>query len=78
VRVKIIAKVNHVNRSVTFTTVDPQDAPVITSMHGTGDGSAFFISVEVSTDRVRSDFQRVKPCDERFEVKVGALQVPDP
>jgi len=77
VRVKVIAKVNHADMDVNFTAIDPQYAPVITTLHGTGDGSAFFIKVEVRTDRTRTDFQRVKPYDERFEVKVGALKALD-
>ncbi len=77
IRMKLIVKVNSADVNIDFSTIDPKYGPVITTFHGTGEGSALFMKVGVEADRTRADFQRVKPYDERFEVKIGALKTID-
>jgi hypothetical protein len=52
-----------------FTTIDPQFPPQLTSSSGTSAGGVLFMSVNVKTTMKRTDFQRVKPFDERPGVK---------
>ena len=73
-RTKLIVKINSGVLGVDFTTVDPQFAPEITAIHGDFSASVMFIKVAANVEMTRTDFQRVKPYDEHFNVKVGPLQ----
>ena len=68
-RMKVIAKLNAMDYRMDFTTIDPQFPPQLTSSSGTSAGGVLFMSVNVKTTTKRTDFQRVKPFDERAGVK---------
>ena len=74
-RVKVIAKLSAMEFRMRFTTVDPQFAPQMTSLSGALAGGMLFMKIDIATDTKRTDFQRVKPFNERFGVKVGPAQV---
>jgi hypothetical protein len=77
VRAVLLLKLKSGEADVGFATVDPKFAPPVTSIHADGTGSVMFVRVGGSYDQVRSDFKRVKPYDERFEVKLGPLKTLD-
>ena len=43
-------------------------------VRGAGNGTLLFVKISRSFEQQRSDFKRVKPYDERFEVKMGDLK----
>lgn len=76
-RVKLIAKVKAGEADFDFKVVDPKYGPLLAKMAGDLDVSVVFIPVNGAFLDERTDFKRVKPYDERFEVKVGPLKALD-
>ncbi len=77
VRVKVVAKLKTGEASVDFTVVDPNHGPVMTRMTGNFDFSVLFMDGNGVFTNTRTDYRRVKPYDERFEVKLGPLKTLD-
>ncbi len=73
-RVRLIARVNTGEFGVDFTEVDPRFAPPMTALHGDLIASLLFAKVAAKVEIKRTDFERVKPYNEHFQVKVGPLQ----
>lgn len=60
-----------------FTEVLPEHGPALASISAGGAASVLLIPVGGRVDLVRSDFKRVTPYDERFQVKLGPLKAID-
>ncbi|MEJ1973677.1 MAG: hypothetical protein WDM96_14805 [Lacunisphaera sp.] len=75
-RMKVIAKIKSGDATLDFAVVDPGFGPVITSMRGDFGASFMLIPVKATFTNTRTDWQRVKPFDERFNVKLDPLQFP--
>ena len=76
-RLMLIAKIKAFSLSVDFSVVNPEFPPQMTAMRGTAEASVLFRKVTGDFESRRSEHRRVKPYDERFEVKVGDLKVLD-
>lgn len=69
-----VAKITNIEISAEFATVDPQYAPQPKHIIAQGAGRILFFPVGGAVEIDWSDFKRVKPYDERFEVTVGDLK----
>ena len=76
-RAALIVKVISGEAALEFSPVDPKFAPPITAIHGGGTGSVFFVKVGATFDVTRTDFKRVKPYNDRFQVKIGPMKTID-
>jgi hypothetical protein len=76
-RVKVVAKVKAGEGSIDFAVVDPAYGPVMTAATGSFGASLLFVPVNGVFASTRTDWQRVKPYDERFGVKIGPLKALD-
>jgi len=76
-RVKVVANVKEGEASIDFAVVDPRFGPVMTSVTGTFGVSLVFVPVNAVFQSTRTDWQRVKPYNERFGVKIGPLKALD-
>lgn len=76
-RVKLVAKVKPGEASIDFAVVDPQYGPVMVSATGTFGGSLAFVPLNAVFSTQRTDWQRVKPYNERLQVKIGPLELLD-
>ncbi|HUR56972.1 MAG TPA: hypothetical protein VM029_04650 [Opitutaceae bacterium] len=74
VRVMLVAKVTSGELKAEFAVVDPNFPPVMTSFGGNLAGSLFFVKSGATFAENRTDFVRVKPYGDRFQVKVGPLK----
>ncbi len=74
-RVKLVAKVKAGELRMDFAVIDPKYGPVITTFTGNFGASAFFIPVDGTYRRTRTDYKRVTPYDDRFVVETGELKV---
>jgi len=74
-RMKLVAKIKSGEASIDFTVVDPGFAPVLTSMKGSVGASFMMIPVTATFANTRTEWQRVKAYDERFNVKLAPLQL---
>lgn len=77
VRAALIAKVKNAGALLHFEQVQPEFAPTITHLTANLGASIAFVPVEQHIVQTRSEFKRVKPYDERFEVKLGPLKAID-
>ena len=75
-RMKLVAKIKTGEASVDFVVVDPNFPPVITTMTANIGASILMIPLNATFTNTRTEWQRVKPYDERFSVKLGPLQFP--
>jgi hypothetical protein len=73
-RTDLVVKIKSGVGRLEFARVSPAFAPTLIRVHGNGAGSILFVSVGRTYDLVRSDFERVKPYNERFEVELGPLK----
>jgi hypothetical protein len=62
---------------LTFDTVLPEHGPAVTSISGEGRATILMVPVGAKAEVKRSDFKRVTPYDERFNVKIGPLKAID-
>ena len=76
-RVKVVAKIKEGEASIDFAVVDPRFGPVMTAVNGTFGVSLVFVPVNAVFQSKRTDWQRVKPYNERFGVKIGPLKALD-
>jgi hypothetical protein len=76
-RVKLIAKVREGEAHMEFGVVDPKFDPVLVSMRGDFGVSVLFIPVNATFITTRTEWQRVKPYNDRLQVKLGPLEVLD-
>jgi hypothetical protein len=73
-RTDLVVKITSGVGRLEFTPVAPSFPSALTQVHGSGAGSILLVPVGRSYDMVRTDFVRVKPYNERLEVKLGPLQ----
>lgn len=74
VRMMLVAKVSGGTMHFDYTTQDAGHAPVLTTTSGTFNGTIFFVKGGITMEEKRTDFQWVKPYDERGGVKIGPLK----
>jgi hypothetical protein len=60
-----------------FETVKPEHGPTVTRIVGEGRATILLVPVGAKAEVKRSDFKRVTPYDERFNVKIGPLKTID-
>ena len=76
-RAALIVKIKSGAGRLDFQTVDPKFSPALTTIHGGATASVMFVSVGRTYDLQRTEFKRVKPFAERFDVKFGPLKAID-
>jgi len=76
-RVKLVAKVKAGEASADFAVVDPKFGPVMTSATGSFGASLLFVPVSGTFTNTRTEWERVKPYNDRLKVKLGPLEVLD-
>lgn len=76
-RVAVVAKVRKGGAGLRFDTVAPEYGPVVRSVYGQGEATVLLVKVGGAFTAERSDFKRVTPFDERFQVKLGELDFLD-
>ncbi|MDB6167101.1 MAG: hypothetical protein JWQ83_2241, partial [Lacunisphaera sp.] len=74
---KLIAKVRAGEATLDFSVVNPKFGPVLTDLAGDVSGSLLFVPLSAEFTRKRTEWKRVKSYDERFQVKLGPLQILD-
>jgi hypothetical protein len=72
--VKVVAKIREGDMSIEWKTIDPKYPPVTVARGGQALASVLFIKLGGSEQTTRTDFKRVKPYGERFEVEIGPLK----
>ncbi|MBA4135983.1 MAG: hypothetical protein C0518_01550 [Opitutus sp.] len=77
VRVAGVVNVKNADARLEFATVMPEHDPALVAMSGGGTASLLFITVGARAESLRTDFRRVTPYDERFNVKLGPLKAID-
>ena len=73
-RAEVIVKIKSGVGRLEFATIDPRYAPALAAISGSGAGSIMFVPVGRSYELKRSDYQRVKPFSNKFQVKMGPLK----
>ncbi|MEO7597538.1 MAG: hypothetical protein ABIV50_01300, partial [Opitutus sp.] len=73
-RAEVIVKIKSGVGRLTFATVSPEYTPAVASISGRGAGSILFVPVGRSYDLQRTEFARVKPYVDKFQVKMGPLK----
>jgi len=76
-RAKLIAKIKEGHATISFTQITPEFPPTMTNMEAQASASVLFKSINQNFSVKRTDVRRVKPYDERFEVKLGPAQAID-
>ncbi len=76
-RVKLVAKVKAGEASADFAVVDPKYGPVMTSATGSFGASLLFVPVSGIFTNTRTEWERVKPYNDRLKVTLGPLEVLD-
>ena len=76
-RVKLVAKVKAGEASADFAVVDPKYGPVMTAATGSFGASLLFVPVSGIFTNTRTEWERVKPYNDRLKVKLGPLEVLD-
>jgi hypothetical protein len=74
-RMALVAKIKKGEVTIDFAVVDPNFGPVMTSLEGDFGVSLLFIPFNAVVSNTRTEWQRVKPYDERFSVKLAPLQL---
>lgn len=70
-----VAKVDRIEIKADFASIDPQYVPQPRRIVATGTGRLLFFPFGATAEITWSDFKRVKPYDERFEVRIGEMKV---
>jgi hypothetical protein len=73
-RVALVGKIKQAGAALDFTLVDARFAAPLTAIKATGSGSFLFIPVSASYELSRTEFKRVRPYSDRFNVKLGPLK----
>lgn len=76
-RSKLVLKVKSGDATLEFAPVEPRFAPTLRSVRGDASASILFFSVGGDLELTRSDFKRVKPFREKFDVQIGTLKAID-
>lgn len=76
-RAKVVVKINSGGAHVDFTVVDPKYPPVMTAVRGDASATIMFVQVGGTVDVKRTDYRRVKPYNEKFDVQIGPLRTLD-
>ena len=76
-RVAVVVNVKSGGAELDFATVEPRHSPAVTNIRAEGTASIMFVRVGGSYTATRTDFKRVTPYSERFQVKVGPLKAID-
>lgn len=76
-RLKLIVKVKSGNARIDFATIDPAHAPAVTAIEGGGTATVLAVPIGGRFELARTDFKRVTPYDERFQVLIGPLKAID-
>jgi len=74
-RMALVAKIKQGEATIDFTVMDPNFGPVMTSLTGDFGVSLLFIPFNATVTNTRTDWQRVKAYDERFNVRMAPLQL---
>jgi hypothetical protein len=77
IRVAGIVNLKAGDARLEFAPVLPEHGPALTAISAGGTASLLFITVGARAEAVRTDFKRVTPYDERFQVKLGPLKAID-
>jgi hypothetical protein len=77
IRVAGVVNVKAGDARLEFAAVQPEHGPALTAISAGGTASLLFITVGARAEAVRTDFKRVTPYDERFNVKIGPLKAID-
>lgn len=77
VRVVGVVNVKSGDARLEFASVQPEHGPALTAISAGGAASLLFITVGARAEAVRTEFKRVTPYDERFNVKIGPLKAID-
>lgn len=76
-RSKLVIKVKSGEGALEFTSVHPAHPPTLTEIRGGGSVSVLFVKLGRQLELRRTDFRRVTPYAERFEVQIGTLKAID-
>lgn len=76
-RMAVIAKVREAGAGIRFEPVSPEHGPVVRSLSGWGEATVLLIKVGGTFTAERTDFKRVTPFEERFQVNLGKLDYLD-
>jgi hypothetical protein len=76
-RLLVLAKVKSGELDVDFKPMDSLHNPPVTAIHGNGMLSILFVNVARDWDLKRTDFKRVTPFGERFNVRIGPVKALD-
>ncbi len=69
-----VAKIENIEIEARFHTIDEQFAPQPERVFARGSGKLFFFRVGGAAEIIWSDYKRVRPYMDRFEVKIGELK----
>ena len=76
-RAALVVKIKSGEGLIEFSSVDPKFAPTPVVLRGTGLYSILFIPGGRSYEATHSDFKRVKPYGDRFDVQIGTMKTID-
>jgi hypothetical protein len=75
--VPMVANLKNADFRLEFTVVQPEHGPVLSALTGGGVATVLLVPVGGRVEAARSDYKRVTPYDERFQVKLGPLKAID-
>jgi hypothetical protein len=73
-RVALVGKIKQAGAKFDFMPVDARFAAPLSAIKAAGSGSVLFIPVSASYELTRTEFKRVRPYSDRFNVKLGPLK----
>jgi hypothetical protein len=76
-RVKLVAKLKAGEAAADFAVVDPKYGPVMVSATGSFGASLMFVPVSGIFTNTRTEWERVRPYNDRLKVRLGPLEVLD-
>lgn len=76
-RVKLVAKLKAGEATADFAVVDPKYGPVMVSATGSFGASLMFVPVNGIFTNTRTEWERVRPYNDRLKVRLGPLEVLD-
>ena len=76
-RFALVVKVKKGGARIEFSQVQPEFSAVVSGVSVEGQGSVMFVPVGGRAEMMRTDYKRVTPYDERFNVKIGPLKALD-
>ena len=76
-RAMVLVKVKSGEATLSFEPADPKFAPPLTKIRAAASASALFVSIGGKYTSDRTDFKRVKPYGDRFDVQIGTMKALD-